>query len=202
MDRLQELRCWDAVQQQDDTKQFERLYHRHWARLYAIAWNRTLDEDVAKDVVQEVFVSLWERRKSITIQQGLSQFLTGILKHRLIDYFQSEQAKDRVLSYVTQQMDVVVRDRGGLSHQQVEDLLEEELSLMPENMRKTFRLRLDNVNTPTIARQLNLAEQTVSNLITEASKRLRKSLPQRFNEHTPIMLALFLCAVYDYLINR
>ncbi len=202
MDRLQEIRCWNAVQQQDDVRQFERLYHTHWHRLYAIAWNRTLDEDVAKDMVQEVFVTLWERRKAMTIQHGLSQFLTGILKHRLLDYFQSEQAKAKVMEHVTLQMDVVVLDRSGLSHQQVEDLLEEELSQMPENMQKTFRLRLENMNTPTIAQRLNLAEQTVSNLITEASKRLRNNLPRRFNEHTPIALALFLCAIYDYLINR
>ncbi|WP_324373233.1 sigma-70 family RNA polymerase sigma factor [Pedobacter sp.] len=203
MDQMLELKWWEAVRQQDDRKLFDRLYLMHWEKLYAIAWNRTKDEAVAKDIVQDIFVSFWERRKDIIIRTGVSQYLTGALKNRLIDYFQSEQVKQRVFTHVLGQIDIFFQQPNGvLSYQEVEDILEDELEKMPDNMRKSFLLKLDNLSTPDIAKSLNLAEQTVSNLLTEASKRLRKNLPHRFHDGAiPILIAL-LQIVHDLLTNK
>lgn len=203
MDQTQELRWWEAVRQQDDKKLFDRLYLSNWEKLYAIAWNRTRDEAVAKDIVQDLFVSFWERRKDIAIRNGVAQYLTGALKNRLIDYFQSEQVRQRVFAYVLGQMDTFLRQSNGAwSYQEVEDILEDELEKMPDNMRKSFLLKLDNLSTPDIAKRLNLAEQTVSNLLTEASKRLRKDLPHRFRDNALPVLITLLRVVHDLLTNR
>ncbi|SEK26834.1 sigma-70 family RNA polymerase sigma factor [Parapedobacter koreensis] len=203
MDQTLELRWWEAVRQQDDRKLFDRLYLGHWEKLYAIAWSRTKDEAVAKDIVQDVFVSFWERRKDITIRTGVGQYLTGALKNRLIDYFQSEQVKQRVFAYVLGQMEAFLRQSDDAwSYQEVEDILEDELEKMPDNMRKSFLLKLDNLSTPDIAKRLNLAEQTVSNLLTEASKRLRKNLPHRFQDNAMPILITFLQVIHDLLTNK
>ncbi len=202
MDRSEELRWWDAVQQQDDKHSFARLYLKYWERLYAIAWARTRDGAVSEDMVQDVFVTLWERRKTIVLRNGFSPYVTGILKFRLIDYFQSEQVKQRILGHILDRMEAVMPDSDNqLSHQAVEDIFEEELGKMPENMRRSLLLRLEKQSTPQIAARLDLAEQTVSNLLTEAFKRLRKTLSHRFSEHsTPAVIAL--ChLLHDLLIN-
>ncbi len=203
MDQPLEMKWWKAVQQQDDRKLFDRLYLGHWEKLYAIAWNRTKDEAVAKDMVQDVFVALWERRKYIVIRTGIAQYLTGVLKNRLIDYFRSEQVKQRILDHVMKQMDMRVQhSAGSRSYQEVEDIFDDELGKMPDNMRRSFLLKLDNLSTPDIAERLDLAEQTVSNLLTEASKRLRKNLPHRFQDNALPILATFLQVVHDLLTNK
>lgn len=203
MDQVTELRWWDIVRQQDDKQLFARLYLNHWEKLYAIAWNRTKDEAVAQDLVQDVFVSFWERRKDINIRTSIAQYLTGALKNRLVDYFQSEQVKSRVFTHIMGQMDMLLRQPDSAwSHQEVEEVLDDELERMPENMRRSFLLKLDNLSTPDIAKRLNLAEQTVSNLLTEASKRLRKNLPHRFQDNAMPALTAILCVVHDLLTNR
>ncbi|MFC6103585.1 RNA polymerase sigma factor [Olivibacter domesticus] len=203
MDQTLDFSWWEAVRQRDDQQLFNQLYLRHWELLYAIAWNRTKDEDVAKDIVQEVFISFWERRKSIVIRTTVKQYLTGVLKNRLIDYFQSEQVKKRVLDRASQQMDTIIQQAdASWSHREVEDVLEDELQKMPENMRNSFLLRLENLSTPDIAKRLNLAEQTVSNLHTEAGKRLRKKLLHRLRGITVPILITFLQVVNNLLINK
>lgn len=203
VDHTLELKWWKLVQQQDDRKLFGRLYLSHWEKLYALAWSRTKDEAVAQDIVQDVFVSFWERRKDIVIRTSIAQYLTGALKNRLIDYFQSEQVKLRVFTHVMGQMDTLLRQPDGTwSHQEVEEILDDELKRMPDNMRRSFLLKLDNLSTPDIAKRLDLAEQTVSNLLTEASKRLRKNLPQRFQGNVIPVLTTFLYVVHDLLTNK
>ncbi|MFC3198759.1 sigma-70 family RNA polymerase sigma factor [Parapedobacter deserti] len=204
MDQKLEFSWWEAVRKNDDRKLFGRLYRRHWEKLYALAWTRTKDEAVAQDIVQDVFVNLWERRKDIVIQTSIVQYLTGALKYRLIDYFHSEQVRLRVFDHVMAQMDTLMGQPDSVwSHQEVETIFDDELQRMPENMRKSFLLRLDNQSTPDIARRLNLAEQTVSNLLTEATKRLRKNLPHRFRGNTaPWVVMVLLNVVYDLLTNR
>ena len=202
--QLQEQTWWQSVQEYDDERAFNRLYVRHWQFLFTIAWNRVNDEALAKDIVQEVFVSFWERRKHIRIKTTVAQYLTGALKYRLIDYFQSEQVRKRVFDHALAQMDHILQQPDhALSYQEVEAIFEDELKSMPENMRNSFLLRLDNLSTPDIAKQLNLAEQTVSNLISEASKRLRNNLPNRFEKHSiPLLIPFVLQAVHDLLTNR
>jgi len=198
-----ELRWWEAVQKQDDRSLFNRLYLKHWEALYIIAWNRTKDEDVAKDIVQDVFINFWERRKHIVIRTSVIQYLTGALKNRLIDYFQSEQVKRRVFEYVLQQMGKVIwQSDNAAAYQEVEDAFDETLNAMPENMRKSLLLRLENQSISDIAKQLNLAEQTVSNLHTEAGKRLRKKMLLRLKGAALPITIVFLQTLNDLLINR
>lgn len=197
-----ELLWWEAVQKQDDRFMFNRLYLRHWEKLYSIAWNRTKDEAVAKDIVQEVFISFWERRKQIVIRTSVGQYLTGVLKNRLIDYFQSEQVKSRVLDYVLQHMGNIIQESDSSSYLEVEEAFDDELNKMPENMRKSLLLRLENHSVAEIAKQLNLAEQTVNNLHSEASKRLRKKMLHRLRGAAVPMTIFLLHALNDLLINR
>src|SRR5690606_4741498 len=137
--QLQEQTWWQSVQDHDDERAFNRLYVRYWQLLFAVAWNRVNDEALAKDIVQEVFVSLWERRKQIRIKTTVAQYLTGALKYRLIDYFQSEQVRKRVFDHALAQMDHILQQPDhALSYQEVETIFEDELKSMPENMRNSF----------------------------------------------------------------
>src|SRR5690606_8236524 len=104
-----------------------------------IAQSRTQDQAVAQDLVQEVFVSIWEKRKQIQLKESISQYLAGAMKYRLIDYFQSEKAKRTVFERAYRMMETMVDHQPtDLSYEAVEDILEDELGKMPRNMRESF----------------------------------------------------------------
>ena len=78
---------------------------------------------------------------------------------------------------------------------------QEEMEKMPSNMRASLQLRLENYDVKDIAQTLNLADQTVNNLLSEAKKRLKKDLPKRFEHYNNIHALTFIFFVYQLLIN-
>ncbi|ACT93463.1 carboxypeptidase-like regulatory domain-containing protein [Dyadobacter fermentans] len=66
----------DPIRHHLDKQSFERIYNQNWAKLYSIALCRLEDEDLAKELVQTIFVSLWERRESLVIAGSVSHYLT------------------------------------------------------------------------------------------------------------------------------
>ncbi len=50
---------------QGDTKAFTALFNLYWERLFTFAYNILKDETLAKDIVQEVYISIWNRRKDL-----------------------------------------------------------------------------------------------------------------------------------------
>src|SRR5690606_27927515 len=81
---------WIEVKTQSNRQSFDRIYLSTWRNLYAQAWRRVEDEDIAKDMVQDVFVKLWEGRQSITITGTVSAYLNVVVKNRIMDYVKSE----------------------------------------------------------------------------------------------------------------
>lgn len=171
--------------------------------MYTRAWNRTGDEQTAQDIVQELFISLWERRNDILIQTSFLQYLSGALKYRLINHFQSEKVKRRVFEKVLQRMTELsdgIDDLAG--YKDLEQALDDELEKMPPNMKNSLLLRLDNLSVKDIAARLDLAEQTVSNNLSAASKRLHKNLGHKFNGGQLGTVVILIQVVNDLLTNK
>ena len=203
MDVSVDLLLFQAVQQQSDRRAFDRLYLTYWEQIYARAWNRTGDEQTAQDIVQELFISLWERRKEIHIQTSVLQYLSGALKYRLINHFQSEKVKRRVFEKVLQRMTELsygINDLG--DYNDLEQALNDELEKMPQNMKNSLLLKLDNLPVKEIAKRLGLAEQTVSNNLAAANKRLHKNLRHKLNEGQLGALIIMIQVVNDLLMNK
>lgn len=60
-----------------DEKAFDVIYERYWERLYSYAYRRLSPADMAYELTQDVFVSLWVRRDQLSIQVSLSGYLSG-----------------------------------------------------------------------------------------------------------------------------
>lgn len=177
---------------------YDQLYHSYWKLLYKKAYSRVLDEAAAKDIIQEVFISIWQRRRELTINTSLEQFLVGAVRLQVLNYFRSEQVKQRALDRAMQHMQAVYDDGSlAVSRAAMEIALDEALQDIPENMKQSFLLRCDNLSIREIAKRLGLAEQTVSNHIGEVVKRMKRKLAHREQPDEFLMsIALFLALVH------
>jgi RNA polymerase sigma-70 factor (ECF subfamily) len=156
---------------------YDRLYQLYWKELYLTAYNRVGEEDIAKDLVQNLLIDVWKRRDTLNIKEDLSRFLFGALKLQILNYYRSESIKQKVLDKALERMRNLFSSMDELaSYHDMEKVIADEVLEMPHNMQQSFLLRSDNHSVKEIAGDLNLAEQTVSNNITEALKRLRKRL--------------------------
>lgn len=160
------------------------LFERYWKFLYAVAYRRLQDEELAQDIVQEVFMAVWDKREKLTIEPAyLEYYLLKAVKNRVINHFASQRVKAEVLSRVMQRMEQLSESSYAPSrYLELERFLDEQVEQLPGTMRAVFLMRSDHHSIGAIAKKLNIAEQTVKNNLTEASHRLRKSLLKRFSD--------------------
>ncbi|TWV99556.1 RNA polymerase sigma factor [Chitinophaga pinensis] len=174
---------------EDDTAAFGTLYNRYWKSLYTRACQR-VDADDAKDLVQEVMLSLWRRRREIPVfKEGeFARYLHAAIKYRVISHYAFSAAEIKKLAF----FDVLD------SHESTDRLETKELTAniaaavgqLPTRMQQIFRMsREEDLSIAEIARKLNLSEQTVKNQLTEALRRMRSSLKSSSSGDWAFMLA-------------
>lgn len=169
------------------------VFNTYWKTLYVLAYRRLRDSDLAKDMVQEVFVYCWQHRETIHITTSMEAYLRGALQYQLIAYFRKLDVKDRAFSYLYQRMvEVEVHIKDALTELDLTKILDSEFERMPDTMREIFKLRIRDYTVDEIAATLNLADKTVRNNIAKGMHRLRKVLSKNFPEDfSTICLVLY-----------
>jgi RNA polymerase sigma-70 factor (family 1) len=170
-----------------DIQGFNTLYHRHWAGLFHLARKILEDDDLAKDTVQEIFVSLYEKATDKEITQ-VKPYLLQSVKYQCFMHLRSEKISEKHLqrlktvssaNYVEEYMD----------GEELQALINHKIGSLPEKCREVFYLsRYELLSNKMIAEQLNISQKTVEHQITKALKTLKHSLQKIV---LPIVLILF-----------
>lgn len=178
------------------SKVFNEIFNTYWEKLYAAAYSRVQDYGQAQDIVQEIFIYLWDRREELNLNpDSLEFYLLKSVKHRVINYYRSSKVKERVLEQALHHFDDVQHDHLlAIPYGEVEEFVKTQIEELPKTMKAIYKLRDDNFSIRDIAASLNVAEQTVKNNLTEAQQRLRKAVKWKFKEEQ--MTALFLSIIF------
>ncbi|WP_256012205.1 RNA polymerase sigma factor [Desertivirga xinjiangensis] len=159
------------------------LFNTYWKGLYAIAYRRLRDADLAKDIVQDLFVYCWQQRETIRINTSIEAYLRSALQYRLIAHFRKLDVEDRAFTYLYDRMvEVEASIKDNLAAQDLGRMLDKEFEQMPDTMREIFKLRSRDYSVNEIAENLNLAEKTVRNNITRGLQQLRTALSKESPE--------------------
>ncbi|OOQ57787.1 RNA polymerase sigma factor [Mucilaginibacter pedocola] len=162
-----------------DQGAFSTLFDRHWKPLFSFVYHLCQDEDSTKDILQDVFLYVWDHRSSLAVGDNIRPYLNTIARNSVIDSFR----KDKVRLLGT---DVLLADLQRVPQSDEHLLLHEtqlgidaELKKMPYNMQSCFRLsRFEDLSIREIAVKLGISEQTVKNNISEALRRLRTGIKE------------------------
>jgi RNA polymerase sigma-70 factor, ECF subfamily len=176
-----------------DEKSFEKLFNEYAAVLCKYSIRFVRDTDLAEDIVKEVFITLWEKRNSISIQLSLKSYLYASVKNRSIDYLRSRIAKirfekDELLNDLTEPVDF----SSALEEKEFSEMITKAVEQLPEMCRIVFSMRrFGDFTNKQISEELNISVKTVENHISKAIKKLRPILANyRF------LLAAFLLILF------
>jgi RNA polymerase sigma-19 factor, ECF subfamily len=164
-----------ALISQDNHRAFEEVYKRYWEVLVKTAYNVTQDKEVCFDCVQEIFVSLWEKRRQIEIRD-LSRYLFRAARLKVFEHLRNgniaQKHLDRMSFIVSSNNIEQITNRNELKME-----LDLSLSKLPERCKKVFELsRFEHLSNAEISDQLNISAKTVEGHITKALKQLRTDL--------------------------
>jgi RNA polymerase sigma-70 factor (family 1) len=163
---------------EDNALAYAEIYERYKFILHAHALNKTRDREEARDVVQEVFVYLWDKRATIRIDGEVSGYLYTAMRNAFLNRVSRQIVKNKYTESLklfsqrdTVETDYRVRER------QLKELIEKEIALLPPKMREVFELsRKQNFSHKEISELLDISEQTVSKQVTNALRILRVKL--------------------------
>lgn len=161
------------MMQGGDLRAFEGIYNRYSEPLYFSAYNLFRNKEVCEDLVQDLFVHLWERRASLKIK-SLKPYLYRAIRNRVLMVIRTGRAQPDPL--VLKELAQRYCPDSDMAEKDINRFLEAGMQELPEKCREIFRLsRKEQLSNKEIAGRLNLSLKTVENQINIALRRLRAS---------------------------
>ena len=158
-----------------DRRAFSEIYERYWRTLYNTVYKRTGDHNVTADILQDVFCSLWTRRKDLHIE-NLAAYLFRSVKFQTFKFLRRQQVKNDfeqkvILVDISSPSDIPTLEKE--ASQKLHALIRK---LTPKQQ-EIFRLRYEEHKTPLqIAEIQNLSPKTVQNQLSLITVELKKKL--------------------------
>ncbi len=161
----------------DDQAAFEELYRRYWRRCYLQVVRRSGDGTLAEDITQNVFVSLWEKRKSLRITH-VGAYLFSAVRFRFITYLKSQLHEEAyALHLLRNEHDPQNPVEASIRIKELNEAIEKGVAMMPPKTKTIYTLsRTEYYSVKEIASKLNLSEKAVEYHITQSLKTLRLAL--------------------------
>ena len=162
---------------QDDERAFKKLFDKYFTQLSIYADRMLVDTDAATDVVQSLFVSIYENRKELNIK-NIKSFLYQSTHNRCLNILKHNKIKTQYEDMTMETGDEsYTAIEEGIEAAELEARLVEALKQLPTQCRKIFEMsRLDGKTNSEIADELGLSKRTVETQISKALKILREIL--------------------------
>lgn len=170
-----------------------KLFHKHYPLLLSDVYRLIKDEDTCKDIAQEVFVELWNKRETLDVHTSLRAYLRRAAVNRALNHIKT--SKRMVFDDDTQnwaeagespENTIEIHNRA----ENREQVLRQAIDALPEKCRLVFSLsRFDNMSHKEIAEKLGISVKTIENQITKAMKLLREAL-RGYAHLSPVVILL------------
>ena len=162
----------------NDEAAFNEVYSRFQGLLYVYACRIVKNDSEAEDIVQEVFMYLWDKRTSIEINSSLASWLYSAVRFKFFDRLDKKKVRSdyqhSLQSFIDKGeycIDDYIRER------ELALLIEKGVAALPAKMQQIFELsRKADLSHKEIASQLNLSEKTVKNQVHNALRILKTRL--------------------------
>jgi RNA polymerase sigma-70 factor, ECF subfamily len=150
--------------------------------LYRHAWKMLHDEDLAKDIIQDLFTALYTRIDTLHIYTPLDMYLYKAVRNRVINSFEKSGNRQKYADAIA----AVYRDGRSVTDETVlanemKLRIEQAVAEMPPKMREIYLMsREAQRSRKEIAQATNVSEETVKTQLTRALKHLRSKLTSFF----------------------
>lgn len=184
--------AWLKQLQNGDLKTFDLVYKHYSERLYGFAFSILKNHDDAKEIVQETFLKLWNKRSDLRSDKSLKAYLFTISYNISIDIFRKRLKDEKYVDYLkTHQEGLEPETENMAQFNELNSEVQQAISALPEQRRLIFQLsREEGLSHAEIAKKLGITYKTVENQINLALKSIRKKL-QSGGLHSLLFLFLF-----------
>ncbi len=168
-------------------KLFEEIFHQYYSPLCNYAAKIVGDESMSEDIVQNLFIQLWENNK-LSEAKSVEHFLLRATKYKCIDYIRTKKVKNEIaLDNYSDVADTFISE---LTEDDVEPMFHYFAAKLPPKTREVFLLsRKSGLTYKEIAAELGISVKTVENQMGRALRKMKELL----KEQKLLSFLLFFC---------
>lgn len=180
-----------ALLANDDKSVFEHLFKHYYAALGRFSLKYVRSEELAEEVVQEVFLYIWEKRHTLKITTSLNAYLYAAVKNRSINQIKSHISKLEVHEDLTYETTAQSSIETEMDYPLLQKLVTKAIETLPERCQMIYNLsRNSGMTYAEIATELDLSKKTVEAQMGIALKKLRTYINSHWDKITLIILCL------------
>jgi RNA polymerase sigma-70 factor (family 1) len=157
---------------------YTELFDRYQPLLFIYAYKLIKDKDEAADLVQEVFLYLWDKRKTLQLNISLLPYLYSAVRYKFFNLLDKQKVRaDYAASLSKYMQEGVPLTDHYIREKEMEKLIQQQIALLPAKLREIYELsRIANMTTLQIAEALGMPEKTVKNKLSLAVTQLKVKL--------------------------
>lgn len=177
-----------------DQNAFEALYDQYKRRLTANVFRLVKSRELAKEIVQELFLKVWDRRAEIDPEKPFSAYLFRIAGNLVADYFRKASRDRRMMEkMLLASTELYSHIEEHIFREEDKALLERAVSLMPSQRQEVYRLcKLEGRSYREVEEIMGIGVKTINSHLYQASLFLKK----HFGRTPPVVVAIILRSIF------
>jgi RNA polymerase sigma-70 factor (family 1) len=175
-----------------DVEAFDRVYQRYAGKLYAFSLKYLKSKEEAEELVQSVFLKVWENQKRLKKETSFKSYLFTIAYNEICNLFRRRKYQQNLITKIeTESSEASGETEDQIEFQFVTEQVDQIIARLPEKQKTIFlKSRQEGKSTKEIADELGLSRGTVDNYISESLKFIRSNLKDK-HFSTLLFISLF-----------
>ena len=156
---------------------YDQLFKEFYQPLAVYAKSYVLDLETAKEIVQDLFVHLYEKRRNLVITTSIKSYLYQSVRNRCLNHLKHQQVQKMHHDQLKTEQDFSENLEDKIRETELEYMVSKVVDQLPPQCKRIFNLsRVKGFSNNEIAEQLQISKRTVETQISNALKSLREKL--------------------------
>lgn len=160
-------------------KDFIRIFRQHEYKLHTLALRLTKSDQYAKDIIQEVFLSLWDHREDLHSIQNIEAWLYRATENKVIDFLRKAAVNERLKKALWDHLREIIHNDtvDHMDARECESIIRNAINSLPPQRKLIYELnREKGLSYQEIADELRVSRHTVKNQLSSALSSIRSFL--------------------------